>query len=103
VTQEADKELTKLVISLDKKIDVLINSFTHESEAMRLFRINTDKSIDDHEKRLRELELDFKGDKSIRDDYKSIKDSLIKIVIGGMVGIIGIAGTMMAIILKSAG
>jgi chromosome segregation ATPase len=85
---------------LDKKLVILINSVQHDNETVRSSIVRVEKDISDIQTRLRTIELQQASEEANREDFKTVKNSIIRIVVSSMFGIITAAGIFAAILIK---
>jgi hypothetical protein len=92
--------IAKKLIEVDKKLDVLINTVNHENNASREFRLKTEKDMDSVFQRVRTIEIEQASNRTNQDDFKTVKNSIIKIVITAMFSIVTVAGALAFFIAK---
>lgn len=93
-------EIKDQIAELDKKIGILINTVEHGNDSTKSFINKTTKDIDRINDRLRALEIKQATNEANNEDFKTVKTSIIRVVIGGMAGIIAIACVMIEVIIK---
>ena len=94
------EEESRLIVEMDKKLDVLINSVNKEVKSNDEFKAEVRKTTDSTQTRLREIEIWKSKMEVSQDDFKTIKVSIIRWVISGMLTSI-VGGGLAAIIIKS--
>lgn len=80
----SSEERERLIISMDKKIDVLIAKFDAETKSNATHRTEIKDSMSSMQDRVRVIEL-WKSKMEVnQDDFKMVKHSIIRWVVGGM-------------------
>ena len=86
-----DNEESKLIIEIDRKLAVLINSVSQEVKSNDEFKFEMKKTIDSTQSRLREIEIWKSKTEVNQEDDKFLKQTVIRWVVAGMLTSIGSA------------
>ena len=77
-------EESRLIANMDKKLDVLISKVEIEIDANKVFKSDVKSDVTSMQDRIREMEL-WKSKMEVnQDDFKLVKQSIIRWVVSGM-------------------